>query len=149
MYSIFLTLHNYFRWIVIALAAWALWQAYRGLIAKRSFSEADRRSTLFYSISIDIQLLLGLILTFSSPIIRSALADMSAAMAADQVRFFITEHIPMMVIVFVLAHIGSNSIKKASSDALRHRRAAIWHTVTTLAILLMIPWWRPLLRGIL
>lgn len=145
-YTLILTLHNLFRWVVVITAAWALWRAYRGWLARRIWAVPDRRAGLFLTMALDIQFLLGLILAFVSPLSRAAFADLGAAMSAGELRFFVAEHIPLMVVAVVLAHLGSMASRKASDDPARHRRAALWYSLTTLALLIAIPWWRPLLR---
>ena len=64
MYPFLVGTHNIMRWIVLALAIWALFRVYAGLFGKKDFTETDRKAMSFFSIGLDIQLLLGLILYF-------------------------------------------------------------------------------------
>jgi hypothetical protein len=148
-YQILLYAHNYLRWIVLALALWALIRAYRGWLGGVPWTEVDRRSGLFFSIAYDIQLLNGLVLTFISPIVRSALSDFRFAMGVREFRSILVEHIPLMIVGVVLVHVTSSVVKKATEDVVKHKRAAIGYSVALLVTLLVVPWWRPLLRGIL
>jgi Na+/H+-dicarboxylate symporter len=104
---------------------------------------------MFYSVSLDIELLLGLILYFVlSPITKIVFSDFGTAMANSELRFFILEHILMMILAVIFAHVGVASAKRAEEPLIRHRRTAIWFSLSSIAILLGMPWFRPLLPGL-
>ena len=148
MYPFLLAVHNILRWVVVLLAIWALARAYFGWLGRRDWTVNDRRAGSFYSISLDVQLLIGLILYFLlSPITRQALSNLAAAMGNDTLRFFGLEHILYMVAAVILAHVGTATSRRAEEATAKHRRAAIWFTLSVLAILLGMPWFRPLLPG--
>ncbi len=141
MYPLLLALHNTMRWVVVVLALWALWQAWSGWLGKRDYTATDRRSALFFTISLDIQVVLGLILYFISPITTQAMSDMGAAMSAGgATRFYTVEHATMMIIAVVLAHVGSAIARRGTDAVKKHRSAAIWFTLAVLAVLAGIPW---------
>lgn len=146
MYMFTLAAHNILRWVVVLLAVYALVRIYMGLFGKKEFTEADRKSLSFYTISMDIQLLVGLLLYLVlSPITTGAFGNFGAAMGDDTLRFFAVEHISVMVIAVILAHVAVIMVKRATTSAAKFRRAAIWTTLSVLAVLFAIPWWRPLL----
>ena len=145
-YTVVLVLHNLVRWVVLLTAAWALVRAWSGWLGKRAWTTTDRRAGMFFGMSLDIQMLLGLILAFISPILQAAYADLGSLAMQDPFRFFLTEHMPLMIVAVVLAHLGTAAVRKAADDTGKHRRAAIWFTLVALAIVLAIPWFRPLLR---
>lgn len=148
MYPVILALHNIVRWIVVVAAVLALVRAYRGLLMKGDWGSADRRAGLFFTSAMDVQLLLGLLLyVFFSPITRTALSNLGAAMSDPGARFFAIEHLFYMVLAVVFAHLGNTFSKKAAQSADKHRRAAIWYTLAVLAIILGMPWMRPLIPG--
>jgi hypothetical protein len=147
MYLITLALHNFTRWIVLALGAWALYRAYSGWFGKREWTPTDRKAGMFFSIAMDVQLLIGLVLyAVLSPVTQAAFANFGAAMRDQELRFFAVEHLATMIVALVLVHIGSVVSRKAPTAVAQHRRAAIWFTLAMLAVLFAIPWWRPLLR---
>jgi hypothetical protein len=146
VYPVLLSLHNWLRWVALALLAWALIRSWFGWLRRRAWTPADRRAGLLLTIGLDLQLLIGVGLAVVSPLIRAALADVGAAMAADELRFFLAEHLPVMLVAVVLGHVASIASRKAPDDTARHRRAALWLSLTALTILVAIPWWRPLLR---
>jgi hypothetical protein len=147
MYLFTLAAHNIMRWIVILLAVYALVRIFMGVFGKREFTETDRKALSFYAIGMDIQLLLGLLLYFFlSPITTAAFSDFGAAMSNSAIRFFAVEHILMMVVAVVLAHIATITARRATTSASKFNRAAIWLTLSVLAVLAAIPWGtRPLL----
>jgi len=152
MYSFVLPLHSLIRWAVLLTGLWAAYRGISGVRRRRPWTLADERAGMWFTISLDTQFLLGLLLYFLlSPITRAAMHDFGAAMANPGMRFWAVEHITGMFIAAGLAHVGRNKIHKTGSDDRRHRTAAIFFTLSILAILASIPWTglpygRPLLR---
>ena len=146
MYTFILAVHNIMRWIVIVLAIIALVRAYWGWFGKREWSLTDRKVGMYFSISMDVQLLLGLILYFGlSPITRAAIQNIGAAMAEAGLRFFALEHLLVMLLAVIVVHIGTALSRKADDSMAKHRRAAIWFTLAVLLILVGMPWSRSLI----
>ena len=58
MYTFVLAVHNILRWIVLILLIITLVRAFWGWFGKREWDPTDTRVGRFYSISLDIQLLL-------------------------------------------------------------------------------------------
>ena len=135
-----LHLHNFLRWVVLLTGVWALIRAAGGLSGRKAFTAADKRAGMFFMISCDVQLLLGLTLYFLRPW-ASVLGNQGMAVMRDSVtRFWAIEHISGMLIAIVLVHIGYAAAKSDRPDAARFRR---WFWFTLIAILVMlatIPW---------
>lgn len=149
MYAFILAVHNILRWVVLILLILALVRAFWGWFGRREWTSTDRKVGMFYSVSLDVQLLLGLILYFVlSPITKLAFGDFGAALANTDLRFFVFEHMLMMVLAVVFAHVGVAAAKRADESIQKHRRTAIWFGLSLLAILLGMPWFRPLLPGL-
>ncbi len=141
-------LHNLMRWLVLLAAIYALWRLYTGLTQGRAWTEADRRATLWYTIGMDIQLLSGLLLYFVlSPLTRQVFVNFSGVMQSSELRFFAVEHVSLMLVAVILAHVGSVMVRRATEDARRFRVGALWYTLSLLAVLAGTPWWRPLIPG--
>ena len=148
MYNFILAVHNILRWIVLVLLIIALVRAYWGWFGKREWDPTDTRVGRFYSISLDIQFLLGLILYFFlSDLTKIVLSNFGAAMSAREPRFFGVEHVFFMILAVILAHVGVAAAKRAEEAVIKHRRSAIWFSLSLIAILLGMPWFRPLLPG--
>ena len=91
-------------------------------------------------ISCDIQLLLGLILYFTGMWFESLKAHPSEVMKNAAERFFAVEHASMMIIAWLLVHVGRSMVKRGTTDAQKHKRTLIYFGIALIIILLMIPW---------
>lgn len=149
MYLWVLAVHNVLRWIVVFLGILALARALTGWLSSRLWSPLDRRIGTFFSVSLDVQLLLGAALYFAlSPVTRAALQDFGAAMGSEGSRFFALEHALYMLVAVVFGHLGAAAVRSAAGGTARHRRAAAWFALAIVAIALGMPWFRPLLPGL-
>lgn len=145
------SLHNLTRWALILLGLIVIIRGLTGWLRGRRFNASDNRYGMFYTIGFDIQLLLGLILYFSKGWAGVLFADFGAAMRSAGTRFFAIEHLLLMLIALVVAHIGRSASRKASSDLSKHRRAALWYLASFILMLAAVPWpflshGRPLFR---
>jgi hypothetical protein len=141
LYQLFLVVHSLLRWLVLILAVIAVVRAIAGLSGPRAWARGDTLTGRLLAMSIDIQMLVGLILYgLLSPITRTALADMGVAMRDASLRFFAVEHLVLMLAAVALVHIGQGRVRKASTDRARHRAAAIFFGIALLLMLLGIPW---------
>jgi hypothetical protein len=147
LYMATLAIHNILRWVVIAAALYALYVYFSGVMQGREYTPRDRQAGFFYTLIMDIQLLIGIMLyAVISPVTRAGFDDFGAAMQDSQVRFFLVEHNVLMLIAVILVHVGSIMVRRADDALAKFQRGAIWYSLATLAILAAIPWWRPLLR---
>lgn len=145
MYALILGIHNLVRWIVLILGLLAAIMAWIGWLRKREWQEGDRKLGSFFAMSADIQLLLGLLLYFFfSPLTRTALSDIAAAMQVPDLRFFALEHGFYMLLVVVFAHLGSIFSRRAKSSRSKFLTAAVWFSLAVLLVIVGIPWNRPL-----
>ena len=109
--------------------------------SKRSWTAKDELWGFLFTISLDIQMLVGLVLyIFLSPFTKIAFQDFGGAMANSSLRFWAVEHIAGMIIGIALAHVGRVKIRKAANDARRHRLAIIFFGLALVAIFASIPW---------
>lgn len=136
----FLIIHNILRWAVLLFGLWALLNALTGVFSKRSYTGNDNKVGLFFMISCDIQLLLGLILYFNGMWFDKVKTDMGAVMKNAAERFFAVEHALMMIIAWLLVHIGRSMVKRSDIDAQKHKRSLIYFGIAIVLILAMIPW---------
>src|ERR1700743_1121194 len=89
MYNFFLQLHSGFRFIVMILILLAILQSLAGWFGNRPYTNTNRKINLFTLISAHIQLLIGLVLYFLSPLVQFS----SAAMKDNTTRYWTAEHI--------------------------------------------------------
>lgn len=145
MYQLVLSIHNAWRWVVVLIIVIAIVQFLMGWLQKQSWTPAARRTLLLYTTALDIQLLLGLLLFFISPLTTSAFSNFGEAMRNSGQRFFLVEHTVMMLIAVIVAHVTSVITRKQATDAGKFRVAAIGAIVATIAILVGMPWSRSLI----
>lgn len=148
MYVTLLQVHNVTRWLVLVAALVAIAAAVHGLLAGRRWDRLSRIASAAFVGTLDLQVILGLILFVVSPLVRSALADMGAAMGTSELRFFVVEHSVLMVVAAVVAHVGSVAARRATTDPARHIRALTLYGAALALVLFAIPWWRPLFPGL-
>ncbi len=134
-----LILHNLVRWAVLFFGLWTLLNGITGYFGKRNYTANDNRSNLFFMISCDIQLLLGLILYFVNGW-AAKLKDLGSHMKDSYIRFFTMEHLVMMLLASALVHIGRASVKKAATDAGKHKKMLMFFGIAIVLILASIPW---------
>lgn len=152
MYLLLLTIHSYLRWILVFLSIMVIGRAFTGWFRKKQWTATDRRLGLIFTIGVDLQLLIGLILyIFLSPTTKAAFQNFGGAMSDPVMRYWTVEHIVLMVVAVVLMHVGQVLAKRAKDDTAKHQRVAIFFGLAILMILLNIPWpflpyGRPLFR---
>ena len=140
MYIGLLHLHSALRYVVVILLIVAILKAFAGWFGNKSYTEGDRKLALFTMISVHLQLVIGLILYFISPVVQSALADMGAAMQDTELRFWAVEHISTNIIGIILITIGYSTAKRASVDKAKFMRTAILYLIGFVLIMSAIPW---------
>jgi hypothetical protein len=146
MYTLILGLHNVTRWLVILAGLWAVVRAWRGWLGRTAWTDGDGRAMRVFLGTLDLQFLLGLLLYVGfSPLTREAFRDMGAAMRDAPVRYFFVEHVAVMLVAIVVAHIGAARVKRQTTDAGRFQTAALWLGIALAAIIGFVPWARPLI----
>ena len=122
-----------------------------GIFGNRKFTTGDNLSNLFFMICCDVQLIFGLVLYFGNSWF-DRLKDLGNNMKDPNNRFFTMEHWTMMILAWILVHIGRTSVKKAGTDAQKYKKMLLFFGIALLIILAAIPWpfreaiARPLLR---
>lgn len=137
--QIVLILHNLLRWAVLIFGVLTVIKGLGGVFTKRTFTSSDNKSNLFFMISCDVQLLLGLILYFTNGWFDK-LKNFSQYKSEAGIRFFAMEHLSMMILAWILVHIGRAAVKKAPTDAAKHKKMLIFFGLALLIIFASIPW---------
>jgi hypothetical protein len=135
-----LIIHSILRWAVLLFGVLAVLGAIGAVASKRPYRSGDNKLSLFFMICCDIQLLLGLVLYFTGMWFEKVKSGMGAVMKDPAERFFAVEHALMMIIAWLLVHVGRSMVKRADTDAQKHKRTLIYFGIALLIILLMIPW---------
>jgi hypothetical protein len=141
IYTIFLSVHSWLRWLVLLLAILLIIRSVMGWLGKKSYGVGDNRLAVFFIMFMHLQLTIGLILYFFlSPKVQIALQNMGAAMKNPELRAWSVEHITMMVLAVVVAQLGRSFSKKRSDATLKHRTLAIYTIIALILMLAGIPW---------
>ncbi|MFT4061880.1 MAG: hypothetical protein QM642_05925 [Edaphocola sp.] len=143
MHTGMLHLHSVLRYVLVMVAVWAIVKMASGRNGNRSFTAADKRPALLFLIFMDVQLLVGLFLYFTSPVWGFATLNNNATgvvMKDSAMRFFAVEHIAAMLIALVLVHIGYAATKKPIADKQKFNKAFWLFLVAFILMLASIPW---------
>ncbi|MEO6819874.1 MAG: hypothetical protein ABI266_01530 [Ginsengibacter sp.] len=134
-----LIIHNLLRWLVLLFGVWAVMNAIAGLSSKKEYVVADKKGGFFFMLSMDIQLIIGLILYFVGPWFNN-LKHLGEIMKDPNTRFFTMEHGLMMIIAWIFVHVGVSAVKKATLSRVKFKRALIYFGIALVLILASIPW---------
>jgi len=150
MYTFVLVLHSWIRWVALVASVGVTLAALRGQV-HTDRSVADRWG-LFAMMTLDIQLLLGLLLYLViSPNMKPILENFGASMRDPGLRFWAVEHVTTMFGAIILAHVGRVLARRAKTDQAKRTRLLVCFAVATILILAGMPWpgrpgGRPLFR---
>ncbi len=138
MYSFLQTVHSYFAYaaLLIAIAAWVLHLVAKN--AKSPYTNKHRQWAILGMIAAHVQLLLGLILYFISPM---GVANLSGATMKDSLgRLYALEHPLMMILGIGLITIGYVKSKKATDDNKKFHAVILYFGLGLIFLLSRIPW---------
>lgn len=110
-----------------------------GSLTGKEFTEKDRKIALIAFVLSHIQLLVGLILYFLSPIGLSLL-QAGGAMSDPVARLTALEHPLMNIIAIALITVGYSRAKKLSTSKAKFRSIYMMYAIGLVLILSRIPW---------
>lgn len=140
MYSTILDLHSLLRYVALLLLIITVIKAFSGWLEKKQYTSLDNKLSLFTLITMHLQLVIGLLLYFISPIVQAGISDMAIAMKNPELRFWTVEHISLMIVAIALITVGRIVSKKAADSVIKHKKTAIFFLLGLLLILVSIPW---------
>ena len=136
MYETIQSVHSILAYAALGLLVLASINAIFGLTSKKLFIDKDLRLSLFTLIICHIQLLVGLILYFVSPLGSAQLGNMKDA----AMRLTSLEHPLINIIALVLITIGWSKHKKEESNNGKFKKIAVFYTLGLVLILSRLPW---------
>lgn len=136
MYTGLLHAHSYIAYLALILLVVASLNAIIGMTSNKEFKDGDRKLSLFALIFTHVQLLIGIILYFVSPLVQS----FSVAMKDSTLRLYALEHPLINIIAVVLITIGWSKHKKAATNKAKFKSIGIMYAIGTILILSRIPW---------
>lgn len=136
MYETIQSVHSILAYAALGLLVLASINAIFGLTSKKLFTDKDLRLSLFTLIICHIQLLVGLILYFVSPLGSAQLGNMKDA----AMRLTSLEHPLINIIALVLITVGWSKHKKEESNNGKFKKIAVFYTLGLILILSRLPW---------
>lgn len=119
-------IHSVFRWVVLLAAVGAIGLAIMSARGGRPWDALSDRLSLLFTITMDIQLLIGIVLWV-----------LEQRWAGDAVLSFL--HPPAMLAAVGLAHVGRVRTDKASGALAKGTQAALFFSLSLVVVLAAIP----------
>ena len=136
MYEFIQKFHSGWAYVALILLVIVVVNSLIGMASKKEFTATDRKISLFGLIGIHIQLLVGLILYFVSPLGLTSLGQMSD----KALRLTSLEHPLINIIGIALITIGWSKHKKLTTSESKFKTFSIFYGLGLLLILSRIPW---------
>ena len=136
IYSIFVHIHSGLRWLILLFIIISIVNAASKLSGK---SDSNLKDSLFNRLALifmHLQLLLGLVLYFISPKVIFETNSMKDSL----LRFFLVEHIGLMIIAVILITIGYVKFDRAGDETKKHKHIVVYYSIAFFLILVAIPW---------
>ena len=135
------TIHSYWAYLVLAVLIVAVIKAFIGLTGKKEYDAKAFRISLFTLIVSHIQLLIGLVLYFTSTRFELwSVLGVGGVMKDSVQRLYLVEHPTINILAVALITIGYSKHKKKLISGPKYRNIAIFYTIALVLILSRIPW---------
>jgi len=135
-YEIIQKAHSGWAYLVLLFLAIAIVNAFIGLASRSEFTGKDRKLGLFGLLFTHIQLVIGLILYFISPLGKAVLGQMKD----PALRLTSLEHPLINIIAIVLITVGWSRHKKLTTSKAKFKSFAIFYSIGLVLILSRLPW---------
>lgn len=126
--------HSYLRYFILIALIVVILKSLMGWLQNKPYTQLDNKLGLYLFIFTHMQLLIGLILFFTSDMVQFS----SASMKNDTLRYWLVEHSSMMLIAIVLITMARITSKKMVVDVAKHRRMVIFNVLALVIILVAI-----------
>ena len=136
MYNFIQKFHSGWAYLAILVLVIAVVNSFIGKSSQKEFTAKDRKIALFALIGTHIQLLVGLVLYFLSPLGSAVFGQMKN----EAYRLTSLEHPLINIIAIVLITIGWSKHKKATTSETKFKSIAIFYGIGLVLILSRIPW---------
>jgi len=136
MYHFIQKFHSGWAYLALLLLLVAVINSFLGMSSKKEFTPKDRKVALFGLIATHIQLVIGLILYFLSPMGSAAFGLMKDA----ELRLTSLEHPLINIIAIILITVGWSKHKRTEDSTAKFKSIAIFYGLGLVLILSRIPW---------
>lgn len=134
MYTGLLHTHSLLRYFVLLMLVVVVINSLIKWSSRKPYGVLDNKASLYLLIFTHLQLLVGLVLYFSSPLVQ-----FHSGMMKDKIlRYWAVEHLTLMLAAIILITAGRITLKKLSDDRMKHQRTWIYNGVALLLIVLSI-----------
>ena len=140
MFALVLWLHSMIRWAVVVPALVALYRAWSGRAGHRPWTLFDRGVLAGFAALLDLQLVIGGVLWFKSPISILGIHELDLGLADPVLRFWTFTHPILMLAAIVVVHAGLVRIRRLQDSAQRHRIAFVYVGLSLVLVFAGSPW---------
>jgi hypothetical protein len=133
-----IAIHSVFRYLLLIVLLVTIYLAWEGYFFKKKYTKTDRVLVSATSGISHIQLIIGFILYFKSPVVQGFWAQKSFQWSDNL--FFGVVHFTLMSIAIVLVTIGAALAKRETDDKKRFKIILTYFTFALFLILIAIPW---------
>jgi hypothetical protein len=140
MYSYLLFFHSIVRWLLLFSLFYAVYSGIRGWVGQAVFTARDNRIRHITATLAHVQLTIGYVLYFNSPLITYFRTHFHEAIRQFDFLFFGLIHIVLMTLSVVLITIGSSVSKRLDTDQRKFKVMTLWFSLALLIIFIAIPW---------
>lgn len=140
MFQTLIPFHSIIRWLLVAGLVYSLSKSMIGVVAKSKYSKWDNSILSATSLISQVQLAIGFVLYFKSPLVTYLRTNGSESLRYPDIAFFGIYHILCMILAILLIIIGTAKTKKATTDFEKHKQTLRWFGFATVLIFLAIPW---------
>jgi hypothetical protein len=140
MYFSLLLLHSFFRWIVVLSLLYAIYRSVRGWRGRLPFSATDNTVRHVTATIAHVQMALGYVLYFKSPVITYFRSHYQEAIQQFDYLFFGLLHVVLMTVAVIVITIGSSMSKRIETDKRKFQAMALLFALGLLIIFIAIPW---------
>jgi ABC-type Na+ efflux pump permease subunit len=139
LYTFLLLVHSWNRWLAVLALLATTGLAWYGWLSNTPYTKRDtilRGATVGLN---HLQIIIGFVLYFQSPLIEYLRSDMHGGLQIPEVAFFGVIHISLMVIAAMVLTVGGAIARRGETDAKKFRTIAFFFTIAIVVILLAMP----------
>ena len=135
------TIHSYWAYLILVVLTLAVLKSFFGYFAKKDYDANAFRVSLLTLIISHIQLLIGILLYFSSARfgLWSDLGLVEVMKNAD-LRLYLIEHPIINILAVVLITMGYSKHKKKLVSKPKYKTIAFFYSIALVLIISRIPW---------
>ena len=134
MYTGLLHSHSLLRYFVLIMLLAVVAISLQKWLGKKPYSGLDNKLSLYLFIFTHLQLLIGIILYFTSDVVQFN----ASTMKEPVLRYWAVEHITMMLIAIILITMARITSKKIADSLARHKRMFVFNALALVLIVVAI-----------